>query len=82
MWRCLKPLAQSPDSAPIGAQIIAIARSYDDQMYGNAMGAALTPTQCVAELRNDPWIKNDAILAALERAVTRPAEPVLSPVYS
>ena len=79
---CLQPLEQSPNSAPIGAQIIAIARSYDDLMYGNAMGATLSPRQAVAELRKDPWIKNVTILAALERAVIRTPENVLEPAYS
>lgn len=79
---CIEPLAQSPDCAPIGAQIIAIARSYDDQMYGNAMGATLTPEQCIAELRKDPWIKNDAILMALERAVSRSSEMALAPAFA
>lgn len=77
---CLEPLEKSPGVAPIGAQVIAMARSYDDLMNGNAMGATLTPRQAIAELRKDPWIKNDTILAALERVTVRSNESAFEPV--
>ncbi|MFO0839141.1 MAG: hypothetical protein U1D55_11535 [Phycisphaerae bacterium] len=70
---------QHHTSPPLGVEIIAAARAFDELMNGNPTGERRTSATAIRELRKDPWIRNEAILAALERATAGTHEAASQP---
>lgn len=63
-----KPIGEI--SAPIGAEIIRVARAYDELVFDCQASAPMTPEQAVGHLRKDvPDVYSDAVVNVLEQIV-------------